>query len=75
MNGLSRQSQNCCFEDLPDFCSAEAVLRVFPVSRSSLYRLSAQGVIPCLRIGRRIVFSKERLKSWAEQAMKGDADT
>lgn len=75
MSDLKRLYQSSCFEDLPDFCSADALLRVLPVSRSSLYRLSTQGVIPCLRVGRRIIFSKERLREWTQKAMKGDVDT
>lgn len=59
-------------DDLPDFFSAEDLLRVLPVSRATIYRLSAQGVIPCLRVGRRIIFSRERLKLWAQSKQMGD---
>lgn len=59
-------------DDLPDFFSAEDLLHVLPVSRATIYRLSAQGVIPCLRVGRRIIFSRERLKLWAQTKQMGD---
>ena len=68
----TRQSRMISLDDLPDFFSAEDLLRVLPVSRATIYRLSAQGVIPCLRVGRRVIFSRERLKLWAQSKQMGD---
>lgn len=54
---------------LPDFFSVTELVRVFPISRAIAYRLSAQGQIPCLRVGKRVIFSRDRLKDWVEQVL------
>ena len=68
----TRQPSVISLDDLPDFFSVEELLHVLPVSRATIYRLSAQGVIPCLRVGRRVIFSRERLKLWAQSKQMGD---
>ena len=73
INGIAtRQPSVISLDDLPDFFSVEELLHVLPVSRATIYRLSAQGVIPCLRVGRRVIFSRERLKVWAQSKQMGD---
>lgn len=59
-------------DDLPPFCSVEDVLEVLCISRATVYRLAGQGKIPCIRLGRRIVLSRDRLKNWLEEEMGGD---
>ena len=62
-------------DDLPDFFSAAELLRVLPISRATVYRLSAQGEIHCLRIGKRVIFFRERLKVWANQnSLEGERE-
>lgn len=58
-------------DDLPDYFSAKELSRAFPISRATAYRLSAKGVIPCLRIGKSVIFSRERMKEWIHQEMRG----
>ncbi len=53
-------------DKLPDFCSLEEFAGVFQVSRSTAYRMAAQGNIPCFRVGRRVIVSKEHLKRWID---------
>ena len=53
-------------ESLPDICRAADVLAVLPVSRATLYRAAAQGAIPCFRVGRRVLFSREHLLRWLD---------
>ncbi len=53
-------------DELPDFCSLEEFAEVFRVSRSTAYRMAARGNIPCLRVGRRVIVSKEHLKRWID---------
>ena len=59
-------------DELPDFCSLEEVSKVFQVSRSTAYRMAAQGTIPCLRIGRRVIVSKEHLMRWIDGSISCD---
>ena len=59
-------------DELPDFCSLEEVSKVFRVSRSTAYRMAARGNIPCLRIGRRVIVSKEHLTRWINGSFSCD---
>lgn len=60
--------------DLPELCSMADLEEVLPISRATAYRMAQQGVIPCLRVGRRFIFSKEHLRKWIEQEMSRKAD-
>ena len=53
-------------EALPDICRAADVLAVLPVSRATLYRAAARGAIPCFRVGRRVLLSREHLLRWLD---------
>ena len=59
-------------DELPDFCSLEEISEVFRVSRSTAYRMAARGNIPCLRIGRRVIVSKEHLIHWINGSVTCD---
>lgn len=61
-------------DELPDFCSLEEFSEVFRVSRSTAYRMAARGIIPCLRIGRRVIVSKEHLLCWIDQSISCKKD-
>ena len=58
-----------CLDDLPDFCSLDEFAEVFRISRSTAYRMAAQGKIPSLRVGRRVIVPKEHLKQWVNESM------
>ena len=53
-------------DSLPEFCSPGDLSKVLPVSRATLYRMADQGRIPCIRLGRRIVLSKNHLEQWID---------
>lgn len=53
-------------ESLPEICCVADVLAVLPVSRATLYRAAARGAIPCFRVGRRVLFSREHLLRWLD---------
>lgn len=59
--------------DLPELCSMADLEEVLPISRATAYRMAQQGIIPCLRVGRRFIFSKEHLRQWIEQEMSRKA--
>ena len=40
-----------------------------PTSKSTIYKESSLGWIPCERVGKRLVFSRERLRGWIEEGM------
>lgn len=61
--------QPISLDDLPDFCSLDEFAGVFRVSRSTAYRMAAQGKIPSLRVGRRVIVSKEHLKQWVNESV------
>jgi len=61
-------------DELPDFCSLGELAGVFRVSRSTAYRMAARGSIPCLRVGRRVIVSKEHLKRWLDRTITCEID-
>ena len=56
-------------DDLPDFCSLEEFARLFRVSRATAYRMAERGQVPCLRIGRRVIVSREHLRQWVDESI------
>ncbi len=62
-------SKTVSLDGLPDFCSLEEVSKVFRVSRATAYRMAERGTIPCLRIGRRVIVSKEHLMRWVDRSI------
>lgn len=46
----------------------------FVMSRSKLYKLTAQGIIPCLYFGKRLVFNTEELLAWCNSQLKTKND-
>ena len=67
MNTTTRKAVG--LDELPDFFSLEEFAEVFQLSRSTAYRMAAQGKIPNLRIGRRVIVSKEHLKRWIDDSI------
>ena len=61
-------------DELPDFCSLEELSRVFQISRSTAYRMAAQGSIPSLRVGRRVIVPKEHLVRWIDSSVSCEKD-
>ena len=55
--------------ELPEICGIRDVLEILPISRATAYRLAKQGIIPCFRVGQRVMVSRDRLKAWLEQEM------
>lgn len=56
-------------DGLSDFCSLEEFARLFRVSRATAYRMAERGQIPCLRIGRRVIVSREHLRQWVDESV------
>ena len=57
-------------DSLPDFFSVDAFAQVIGLSRASAYRLAAQPGFPCLRIGRRIILSRDHIRRWVDRSME-----
>ena len=60
------------YEELPLFLNAELVAKVLGVSISSAYELMHETGFPALRIGNRIVVSKEKFRRWVDAQTGGD---
>ena len=54
------------FSDLPDFCTLADLAAVLGISKATAYRMADQGRIPCIRLGKRIILSKNHLKQWID---------
>ena len=62
------------YDELPLFLNAKTVAKVLGVSPSSGYELMHQRDFPTLKIGNRIVVSKERFVQWVERNTSGRDD-
>ena len=62
------------YDELPLLLSAKTVAKVLGVSPSSGYELMHQRDFPTLKIGNRIVVSKERFVQWVERNTSGRDD-
>ena len=54
-------------EDLPEHCTIGEIQHLFPVHRSTLYRLAERGELPNLRFGKTILIPKKDLLEWMER--------
>jgi excisionase family DNA binding protein len=60
-----------------DLLTVAQVLRLLPVSRSALYQLAAEGVLPSFRVGApgsrrgRLLFWRRDIEAFVEQARRG----
>lgn len=61
-------------DNLPDFCTPADLSEVFPVSKATLYRMAGQGRLPCIRLGRRVIISREHLKRWIDREIGAETE-
>ena len=54
------------YDELPMFINAKLLAELFGVSRASAYELMREKNFPSFRIGKRILVSKENLRTWIE---------
>jgi len=54
------------YDELPLFLNADTVANVLGISISSAYELMHEKDFPALKVGNRLVVSKERFKQWVE---------
>ena len=54
------------YDELPMFINANLLAELFGVSRASAYELMREKNFPSFRIGKRILVSKENLRTWIE---------
>ena len=59
------------YDELPLFLNANLVAQVLGVSQSSGYELMHEPGFPVLRVGSRMVVSKEKFIQWAEEQAGG----
>ena len=69
---LTAVTQHSTLAELPDFCTLADLAPVLGISKATAYRMAEQGRIPCIRLGRRIIISREHLKRWFDQQMGVD---
>lgn len=68
----SNSAPSPAFNDLSPFCSASDVAHLFHISRATAYRMAALGEIPSVRIGKRVIFSREHLQAWLDKTIGGE---
>ena len=55
------------YDELPLFLNAETLARLLGISISSSYELMHERGFPAVRIGSRLVVTKEKLKLWVDE--------
>ena len=68
-----KESEYRSYDDLPLFLNSATVAKVLGVSPSSGYELMHEPGFPVLRIGNRMVISKEQFIQWAKEHTGGGA--
>ena len=58
------------YDELPMFINANLLAELFGVSRASAYELMREKHFPSFRIGKRILVSKENLRTWIESRLE-----
>jgi len=66
-----KKSEYKSYDDLPLFLNAELVSKVLGVSPSSGYELMHEPEFPVLKIGSRMVVSKDKFIQWVEEHTAG----
>ena len=60
------------YDELPLFLNVATVAKVLGISPSSGYELMHEPDFPVLKIGSRLVVSKEKFAEWVSQHTQGD---
>ena len=66
-----KESKYKSYEDLPLFLNANMVAELLGVSISKCYDLMNETDFPALRMGSRVVVSKDKFRQWVEQRSGG----
>ena len=66
-----KESKFKSYEELPLFLNAEMVAKVLGVATSTAYELMHKKDFPALKIGNRLLVSKEKFQAWVETKTKG----
>ena len=60
------------YDELPLFLNAEIVSKLFGISSTTVYELMHTKDFPILKLGNRIVVSKEKFMEWVERNSGGN---
>jgi excisionase family DNA binding protein len=58
-------------QPLPRLLTAEQAAPSLRLSKRALLEAAAEGIVPCVRIGRRVLFDRETLTAWIKSGGKG----
>jgi excisionase family DNA binding protein len=54
--------------------SADEVAACLRLDRKTVYEYAARGVIPCKRLGKRVLFPRAALEVWLRSCSRGSSD-
>lgn len=57
-----------------DVLTADEVAEMLRLDRKTVYDYAGRGVIPCQRLGKRMLFSRAALVAWLGRCSKGSSD-
>lgn len=60
------------YDDLPLFLNAETIAKLLGISISSSYELMHEKKFPSLKIGSRLLVSKEKFSEWIDKRSGGN---
>ena len=69
-----KESNYKSYDELPLFLNAATVAKVLGIAPSSSYELMHEKDFPTLRVGSRMVVSKEKFIEWVAQHTKSGGD-
>ena len=62
-----KESSYKAYDELPLFLNAETTAKLLGISISGMYELMHEKGFPVLKIGTRLVVSREKFREWVEQ--------
>ena len=68
-----QESKFTNYDELPLFLSAKLVAQTLGVGRATAYELMNEKDFPAIRVGSRIVVSKEKFCQWVERQTGGES--
>ena len=62
-----KESAYKTYDELPLFLNAETVANVLGVASSTAYELMHEKDFPTIKVGNRLLVSKDKFRAWAEE--------
>ncbi len=53
--------------DAEEYLSLDELVKIIPLAKGTVYRYTSKGLIPHIKVGRRLVFKRSDIDAWLER--------